>query len=222
MPLFQVESILQPFMYVLARARAEHTHARSKSKSVMSGPREPLYVLLAILCLSSPITSYIVRVAHIGVDVEWWMVLNSYLFSSAMTLMWVYPFVWPGCGSFRNRLRMATQHWHWVLGSVVVAVFQSIHNFAVPVLHANVGTPINWPFEAYSLSDDRWDDYNEGNGIAHDMIWYINCNDVFWATSSLVAMAYARYQLGSWTAFSPLVTVVALFRDATVWRETVE
>jgi hypothetical protein len=46
--------------------------------------------------------------------------------------------------------------------------------------------------------------------------------DVGLSLIALIALYVERRRLGSWTAFSPIVTTIALFRDATMWRETVE
>jgi len=187
----------------------------------MSSPYAPTVFFLCQLLFSTPLVALFVFQLQVAKELEWWMTLNSYCFSTAMVMLWVYPFVWPGCGSFYERALMATRHWHWYLGGLVVVAFQSLHNWGAPLLHAHRGRPLNWSFEAYALSDSRWIDYNDGRGL-DDYVFAINCNDVGLASLTLLFTVIARIRLGSWTAFSPLVTAMALFRDATMWRETVE
>lgn len=181
----------------------------------------PTYVFLAQLALSTPAVVLAVHVTEWATDVPLWATVNAYLFSTALCLLWLYPLVLPGYGSLFERANMATQHWHWFLSGAVVVLFQSLHNWGAPLLHAHKGKPLAWSFEAYALSDKRWTEFNDGAGL-HDYVFAINCNDVGLSLLALLALYLERRRLGSWTAFSPIVTTIALFRDATMWRETVE
>jgi hypothetical protein len=181
----------------------------------------PTLLFLAQLALSTPVVVVLLHITHTVSDVDLWATINAYAFSTAMVLLWVYPFVWPGCGSFYERALMATQHWHWYLAGIVVVAFQSLHNWGAPLLHAHKGQPLAWSFEAYAMSDRRWTEFNDGRGL-DDYVFAINCNDVGLSAIALLATLIERIRLGSFSAFSPIVTVLALFRDATMWRETME
>jgi len=181
----------------------------------------PTHLFLVQLALSTPLVSLIVHGLEWSRDLTFWQTVNAYAFSTALCALWVYPLVWPGYGSFFRRANMATQHWHWFLSGVVVVLFQALHNWGAPLLHAHKGRPLAWSFEAYALSDSRWTEFNDGAGL-DDYVFAINCNDVGLSFIALVALYVERRRLGSWTAFSPIVTTIALFRDATMWRETVE
>jgi len=201
----------------LIKKKDTHTHTRSMS----SAKYLPAYAFLVQLTVSTPIVVLLVHVLEAVRDVELWQTLNSYVFSSAMCLLWLYPFVWPGCGSLYERATMATQYWHWFLAGIVVVLFQSLHNWGAPLLHAQKGLPLAWPFEAYALSDSRWIEFNGGRGLP-EYVYAINCNDVLLSLVTLIFTLVERVRLGSFAAFSPLVAALALFRDATMWRETVE
>eukprot|EP01090_Pellita_catalonica_P014970 TRINITY_DN3932_c0_g1_i1.p2 TRINITY_DN3932_c0_g1~~TRINITY_DN3932_c0_g1_i1.p2 ORF type:complete len:114 (+),score=5.72 TRINITY_DN3932_c0_g1_i1:278-619(+) len=50
----------------------------------------------------------------------------------------------------------------------------------------------------------------------------INANDVTLGIILTALIFYSRYRRGSFSAASPAVIVLTVFRDATLWRETVE
>lgn len=79
---------------------------------------------------------------------------------------------------------------------------------------------VEWPFYSYGLSDNRWDEYNSGNGIAPE-VWLINWNDGGLGLLVALAAVYHHYNAGS-TRSLVLLVLLVLFRDATLWRETVE
>lgn len=102
-------------------------------------------------------------------------------------------------------------------------VFQIPHNLLVRQLQEHKGTAFEWPFYTYGLSDSRWNDYHGGDGLAPE-VWLINLNDG--CLGLLVAvffMAFRQYESedGKMKA-KVLLCLAVLFRDATLWRETVE
>lgn len=177
----------------------------------------PLF--LSIVALSTPITIYLVyglEVATTKEEIEWIQIVNGLCFSSAMCMVWLWPLIGPGYGSWRNRARAATFNWHLWLSGMVVIAFQSLHNWCVPLLAANRGKALNWAFETYALSDDRWIAYQD-DGWLPLYVYYINVNDVCLSVLVLASMLLARNG-----RFSAAYTVISVFRDATMFRETVE
>jgi hypothetical protein len=82
------------------------------------------------------------------------------------------------------------------------------------------------PFYSYGLSDSRWSEYNNGEGL-DPAVWLINCNDGGLGVLVLLALLYQRTtSTGTSTSTKVAATLafllVTLFRDATLWRETVE
>ena len=102
---------------------------------------------------------------------------------------------------------------------------------------------MEWPFYSYGLSDARWNGYGRGEGIAPE-VWLINWNDG--CLGVLVAMAAVYHNThgggragrcggstgaradssggdgASSNASLIVLVLIVLFRDATLWRETVE
>ena len=86
------------------------------------------------------------------------------------------------------------------------------------------------PFYSYGLSDARWNSYSDGAGIAPE-VWLINVNDGGLGLLVVMAAVYhSKYggtkDVGTGDAAGAgsliVLVLVVLFRDATLWRETVE
>jgi hypothetical protein len=98
----------------------------------------------------------------------------------------------------------------------------------VRYLHDLKGSAIEWPFYSYGLSDSRWNDYS-ATGVSErvglePVVWLINCNDAILGILVLTALLYYR-----WCKKTPresmsrvILVLCVVFRDATLWRETVE
>ena len=196
--------------------------------------------LLTIFLGSTP--AVCIAVFGFDGDREWWTVVNSYCFSVAMDLLYLWPLVSPLSGqAFTERLHDATMNWVLWMSCFTQVAFQVPHNLLVPQLRAAKGTLPEWPFFSYGLSDGRWSDYGaeeEGAALA-PAVWLINVNDAALGLVVLGAFVMQRQQQQqqqlqqlqqqqqqqerraacNWS----LVFVLALvFRDATLWRETVE
>jgi hypothetical protein len=176
--------------------------------------------LLAMFLGSTPIA---VAAWQLGLlERTWCAVYNQYAFALAMVGLYVYPLL--GCGgkSFAARLDIST--WNWILWLTVFTevVFQIPHNLATPWLHQWRDAPVEWPFYAYGLADARWRSYGvHGQGLPFE-VQLINWNDGL--LGLLVGVLVAHH---CWTrpadgrAGVPLLLAV-VFRDATLFRETVE
>jgi hypothetical protein len=179
--------------------------------------------LLSIFLLSSPITVYCVYV--LGYDRQLCAIANSYAFSIAMICLYVYPFI-IGCTSWVARVNKAQMNWIVWLSVFTEIIFQIPHNLFVPQLNAVKGTSIEWPFYTYGLCDSRWDGYHEGVGLAPE-VWLINVNDAVLGVAVALLFIFAEYKKRNCNAeqsrkASIMLGLVVLFRDATLWRETVE
>ena len=181
-------------------------------------PTAPLErFFLALFLLSTPVACIAVFV-H-GGDRQWWALANSYGFSAGMIGLYLAPLCLRTSSSFRARLEAATMHWLVWLSCFTELAFQIPHNLFVRQLHERRGTLVEWPFYAYGLSDARWSRYQGGRGLAPE-VWLINWNDAGLGALVAALLLYAR-QRRTARARAALV-VAALFRDATLWRETVE
>ena len=182
-------------------------------------------VFLAIFLLSAPVAIYCVFVQ--GFDRELCAIINSYTFSSAMVALYIYPFIFPIFSkktSFFNRLNKATMNWIIWLSVFTEVTFQIPHNLLVQQLHELKGSSFEWPFYAYGFSDSRWNNYNGGVGLDAS-VWLINVNDA--ALGFLVLLALLNYWKSMKSSVaSPSASIIfvltVVFRDATLWRETVE
>lgn len=79
-------------------------------------------------------------------------ILNSYTFSVAYCLLYMYPFFSPlrmHDGDFWSRLRTAHGHWVVWMSCFTEIVFQIAHNVFVPQLNELKGTMVEWPFFRY-------------------------------------------------------------------------
>lgn len=178
-------------------------------------------LFLAIFFLSSPIAVCCVYV--FGCDRPLCAVANSYAFSAAMICLYTYPFL--TSATWSEKIHAATMNWVVWLSVFTELIFQIPHNLFVRQLHDAKGTPVEWPFYSYGLSDSRWSNYHGGSGLSPE-VWLINLNDA--AFGLLVVVLYFVHEsskrkspTAAWRS-KILLALVILFRDATLWRETVE
>ena len=181
-------------------------------------------VALTLFLFSSPICAAIgfgyIRAPY-GMSRAQVAVANSYLFSAGMILLYALPFLQRSSKkalTMRNRVHSATMEWIVWLSVFTEIAFQIPHNLFPSLLEAHKGSLAEWPFYAYGLSDERWSNYNGGTGLDFD-VWLINAND---AILGLIVLAALVLQGGSGRTPSPFLVIATLFRDATLWRETVE
>jgi hypothetical protein len=117
-------------------------------------------------------------------------------------------------GSWRDRLHVAHLWWVYLLTIFTQIVFQMPHNLLPTWLHEHKGCVIEWPFFSYGLSDQRWSDYHAGASVGLDpAAWLINVNDAGLGVLCLLAILFAD---------RTSAVLLLLFRDATLFRETVE
>jgi hypothetical protein len=151
--------------------------------------------------------------------------LNSYGFSTAMVALYLYPFLWPASFKqfpFLQRLELATMNWIIWLSAFTEVTFQIPHNLMVRQFHEHQGEALEWPFFAYGLSDSRWSDYHGGTGL-DPYVWFINVNDAALGLVVLVALLYKWHSPKERNLQATIILCIAvLFRDATLFRETVE
>ena len=139
-----------------------------------------------------------------------------------MVLLYVYPFITPSSRSFAQRLDEATINWILWLTCFTEVVFQIPHNVLVSFLNTNQGSAVEWPFASYGLSDDRWNNYNNGNGLT-PAVELINWNDGILGVLVLAAWVYQAWAPAPRRPNARiLLAIITVFRDATLWRETVE
>ena len=178
---------------------------------------------LSVFFLSTPVAVYCVYV--LGHDKQQAAIANSYAFSLAMILLYTYPFLWPLPTTsipLSQRVHKATMNWVIWLSVLTEIVFQIPHNLCTEQLQRVKGTALEWPFYSYGLSDSRWDNYHDGSGLVEE-VWLINLNDA--VLGFIVALCYYRYKScknDRKVSSSVIFGLVVLFRDATLWRETVE
>jgi hypothetical protein len=137
-----------------------------------------------------------------------------------------YIYIYHSLNSFLiyiYRIRTATINWIIWLSVFTEIIFQIPHNIFVKQLHDIKGSVIEWPFYSYGLSDSRWDDYQEGTGLVPE-VWLINYNDAGLGLLVLLALLYHQSNKNTPRAVMSkvLFILVVIFRDATLWRETVE
>lgn len=167
---------------------------------------------------------------------------NSYAFSSAYCLLYLWPLLEPRAIPLVERLERATANWVIWLTCFTEVVFQIPHNALVGALASRRGTLFEWPFYAYGLSDARWSTYTDGYwatastvaftgrhrfpsaagapvGLAPE-VWLINWNDGL--LGAIVALLLLRQARRPTPARALGFVLALLFRDATLFRETVE
>lgn len=175
--------------------------------------------LLVFFFASTPITQYFVL---LGKDRMTCAIANGYAFSIPMVLMYIYPYF--QSRPMSERIKAATINWVIWLSVFTEIIFQIPHNLFVKQLNDIKGSSIEWPFYSYGLSDSRWDNYHNGDGLAPE-VWLINANDAFLGIIVLTAMLYYKANkssLQNGPASKVIFVLVVIFRDATLWRETVE
>ena len=144
---------------------------------------------------STPVSA--VAVFACGGSREWWALANSYTFSSAYCLLYLWPLIAPrGGASFAERLDSATRNWLVWLSCFTQLAFQVPHNLFPRFLASQQGTLVEWPFYAYGLSDSRWAAFETKwpNGVSHlpPEVFLINLNDAFFGALVLAAYMFAR------------------------------
>ena len=176
--------------------------------------------LLSLFLLSTPICAFFVfyleddRTLFYGT-------INSYAFSIAMILLYFRPF-FDYEKTFAERLKEATYDWILWLSVFTEIAFQIPHNLLTPTLSQLKGTVFMWPFDTYGkLADSRWSDFDSS---LEPEVWLINVNDaslgvlvliLFWMVSH-TSNDKKRKNLHVW------FVLCVVFRDATLFRETVE
>jgi hypothetical protein len=201
--------------------RRQPAGAGAGLQAALPNPLDPLFLLFFGLFLAStPVAT--LNVFGLGKDRAYWAVVNNYCFSIGMCGMYLYPLLSPLTMhrlGFQRRLHRATMNWIIFLSVFTEVAFQIPHSLLAGFFHRNRGSLFEWPFHAYGLSDDRWSNYHNGTGLAFE-VDLINANDA--GLGLLVGLALWRY-LGTRTPDARIALVLAtLFRDATLWRETVE
>lgn len=191
--------------------------------------------LLCLFFISTPISQYCVYV--LDKDKIMVAIFNGYTFSIPMVLLYLYPFFFLS-RPFSHRLKTATINWIIWLSVFTEVIFQIPHNIFTEQLHNLKGSVIEWPFYSYGLSDSRWDDYRHGGttGLAPE-VWLINYNDAGLGVLVLLALLYYQFHKNKNKNSEKNITqeqevakskskiifiLIVLFRDATLWRETVE
>lgn len=170
-----------------------------------------------------------------------WKILNSYSFSIAMVVLYLHPFLTtptPKATSLKKKKNatappgtlswwsaaVENATWNWMLWLSVMTqlVFQLPHNWFTDYLELYKGTVVEWPFVTYGISDARWNFYTP---LAPE-VWLINYNDGLLGVLVGVALLNARPwgSIGRSGHFPQtcLLVLAVVFRDATLWRETVE
>eukprot|EP00756_Hemistasia_phaeocysticola_P064351 Hpha_TRINITY_DN7728_c0_g1::TRINITY_DN7728_c0_g1_i1::g.85386::m.85386 len=166
---------------------------------------------------ATPVSCYFVFALDKFDERALWGIVNSYVFSIGMVGLYVWPLISPfsPMKTWKERLHHATLNWVYLSVFTEVA-FQVVHNLAPGFFYANRNTLVEWPFWTYGMSDDRWNNYYKGEGL-EGVVQLINWNDAI--LGAIVGLAW----LGSKTRRGWVLFVVLLvFRDATLWRETVE
>jgi hypothetical protein len=161
----------------------------------------------------------------LGYDRHICAIVNSYAFSIAMVCLYLHPFLSLSSSSWVDRIQEATTNWIVWLSVFTEIVFQIPHNLFVAKLHAVKGSPFEWPFFTYGLSDSRWNNYHDGTGLAPE-VWLINVND---AAMALLIVAFYIYYVHMRKKSARdghrakiMFALVVMFRDATLFRETIE
>lgn len=181
-------------------------------------------LFLAIFLLSTPVAVFCAF--QLGYDKSYCAIANSYAFSLAMDMLYLYPLLNPfSKQSLSERVNKATMHWILFLTVFTEVVFQIPHNIMVAQLQSVKGSSAEWPFYTYGFSDSRWNNYHEGTGLAPE-VWLINWNDALLGIAVLFALIY-RYKFNANssrnnTSATVILVLLVVFRDATLWRETVE
>jgi hypothetical protein len=189
---------------------------------------------LAVFLLSTPISVF--AVYALEGDRTWWALFNTYSFSVAYVLLYLWPLLFER-GQFGARLERATASWCVWLSCFTEITFQIPHNLLVDTLHKSQGSILEWPFFAYGHCDARWSTYTDklwsaravpgGVGLPPE-VSFINWNDgilglLVFGLLLASRRTVARNSSASQRESSRLLFVLALlFRDGTLFRENVE
>ena len=205
--------------------------AKSEKNLVLGtvSTRVELALLLGFL-FSTPLTAFFVFILG-SEHREWWALANSYCFSSAYCLLYLWPLIGPrGDASNAERLDAATRNWIIWLSCFTQISFQIPHNLFTGALSRSRGSLVEWPFYAYALSDSRWAAYDtvwpDGKTVGlPPEVWLINLNDAGFGLLVFCLYLRARSVASQPAAFPRarlLLALAVLWRDATLFRETFE
>lgn len=191
---------------------------------LLTGPEHIMF--LPLLLASIPVVC--IPVFLLGCSSEslgWWATGAAYAFSIGMIGLYIYPFINPMSGlGFKERLHAATMNWIVWLSVMTELVFQIPQQLFQDLLHKSPGSLGEFPFFAYGLSDCRWNWYNGGEGLDYTVM-LINWNDGLLGAAVGAAFAYDLWQ-GRRGKVRPgpriVLVILLIFRDATLFRETVE
>jgi hypothetical protein len=176
---------------------------------------------LALLFGSTPIA--LLLVYKFEFPREQAAILNSYAFSIAFWGLYLTPLISPvSTGSFKERLRLSHRNWILYLTCFTEAI-QIVHSLSCSFLYAARDQPQEWAFYAYSLSDKRWRDYSPDGGRSYGLpfeVNLINLNDGL--LGFVVLCCWLYWNRESTPRTSAVLALAVVFRDATLWRETVE
>ncbi len=192
---------------------------------------------LALFLASTPCT--MAAVFLFDGDRARWACYNGIAFSTAFIMLFLGPLLSPcvverrkdGDGArFSARLLLAMDNWILWLTCFTQIGIQIPHSLFAKFFWDNRGGVVEWPFYAYGLSDRRWSEYTHDGGKTFGLDGYvelINWNDGLLGVCVFAAYLYRKRQLQIGDALSMRTSTVALvlavvFRDATLWRETVE
>jgi hypothetical protein len=201
---------------------------------ILGSVRSPAELLFLVIFLgSTPVSAFAVYALG-SVHREWWAIANTYGFAGAYCLLYLWPLLSParGAASLAERVDAATHNWIVWLSCFTQIAFQIPHNLCTATLASSRGSLLEWPFYAYGLSDARWAAYTtrwpDGRTIGlPPEVWLINVNDasfgavVLWAFVRARSHSMAPHSMASHKA-RILLALVLMWRDATLFRETVE
>ena len=186
--------------------------------------RDPLHSLWLTLLLASTPLAVILAFTY-DYPKEWCAVGNSYAFSTAFLGLYLSPLLSPfvtGNPTWKNRLALSTENWILYL-TCFTELIQIVHSLSPQTLHTYLDQPHEWAFYSYSLSDSRWRDYTPDRGQTFTLpfeVNLINWNDGLLGIICITLWAWSRAKPSHESHYSLVLAV--LFRDATLWRETVE
>jgi len=186
--------------------------------------RDPFHYLWLFLLLASTPVAVILAFVF-DYPREWCAICNSYAFSFAFLGLYLAPMMSPlvtGNPSWNQRLALSMDNWILYL-TCFTEVIQIAHSLTPQALYAHLDKPQEWAFYSYSLSDKRWRDYTPDRGNTFTLpfeVNLINWNDGILGMICLALWVWARAKPSRQTRGCLAVGVV--FRDATLWRETVE
>ena len=171
---------------------------------------------LLLLCFLASTPTTICAVFLFGYNRSICALANSYAFAFGMLGIVAWPLLAPAT---RLPSRVGSAVFNWVVWPTCFTeiAFQIPHNLIN--LDRHRGSPIEWPFYAYGLSDKRWDTYNAAHSLASE-VWLINLNDGLMGLL-VAALLWLFRRSGGRRWKVPLLAAI-IFRDATLFRETVE